>query len=155
MNDLKTVNGRPTPLAVGADTYDVYPLTLADWGDLQAWVETQLPDPFAIAREQMTSGAWSQKQQEFLLRVAAEIASKPKPRLGSPEADAIVNTPAGQAEILYLSIRRGRPGFSRADATDLYARMMDADLLAASIATTAGMVVGDPKGSATGTPTPT
>ena len=46
-NDPASVTGKAwAPLTIEGKTHKVYPLTFDDLGELQAWVNAQIPDPF-------------------------------------------------------------------------------------------------------------
>ena len=138
MNDLASLNGKPRILKVGGREYRFYPLTLDDQGDLQAWADAAAPDPFAIAHEQINSGRFSVEQGKFILRTAMELATKGKPKLGTEEADALLQSPEGVQEVLYLAVRKGDPTFTRESAAQLFRQVTQNDI--ASIMGTTGMV---------------
>jgi hypothetical protein len=156
MNDLATLNGRGRPLSVDGATYLLYPLTIADLGELQAWVEAQWPDPLLKVRERLDE--FPPALQRELVREAAALAARPKPRIGTPEADALVFSAAGWQEIAYLSIRKGRPDFTREQAARLCARLTEGELARVYSQTGVELVLSDPKGSGPveteATPTP-
>ncbi len=149
MNDLAVLNGRPRRFEAGGEAHDIYPLSLADLGDLQAWVDAQLPDPWTIARKQLDSGEWTIEQQKLIMRCAMEESCKPRPKLGTPEADALVATFDGKVETLYLAIRKGEPHFTRAQAKAFLQKLSEAETNQA-VSITDVELVSDPKG----TPTP-
>lgn len=160
MNDLATLNGKPRTLKVDGRDYLFYPLTLDDLGGLQAWVDAQTPDPFALAHGQINSGRFTIDQCKFLLKTAMEMAAKGAPKLGTDEADLLLQSAEGVKEVLFLSVRKGDPGFSRGDAAGLFRKVTQGDVAALFRATglvEAGVAAGadsDPKAQ-TGSPTPT
>lgn len=146
MSDIRALAGRPVRMtAPDGEAHDLAPLTFEDYGDLQAWLDAQWPDPFALARGQMASGEFSLAQQQFLLRVALELAAKPKPKLGTEDADALVRSVEGQREVLYLSIRKAEPGFTRDDAARFHAKLAEGEQARAMALSEADRVAGDPK----------
>jgi len=160
LSDLGILNGKPRVLKVGDREYRFHPLTLDDLGELQAWIDSRQPDPFAIANAQVQSGKYTVEQGKFLLRTAMEMAVKGTPKLGTEDADLLLQSPDGIKEVLYLSVRKGDPGFSREDATELFRSVTQNDIAAVfqrSGLVDAGMVGGsepDPKANGAGTPNP-
>lgn len=142
MDDLATLNARPRPMMLGGESYDIHPLTLGDFADLQRFVESQFPDPIAAAKANLDGLPMA--VQQYLLKEALAIAARPKPRLGTPEADAILQSLDGVREILFLSIRKGRPAFTRTDAAALYDRIGMDDIGRVFKDTNAEMVLSDP-----------
>jgi hypothetical protein len=143
---------------VGGKEYRLYPFTLDDLGELQAWVNSVTPDPFALAQEQIASGRFTVEQGKYLLRVAMEMASKGAPKIGTDEADYLIQSTDGIKEVLYLTIRKGDPKFTREAADGLFRQVSQSDVASvfrASGLEEAGIVgaVDDPK--AGGSPTPT
>lgn len=128
MNDLATLNKKPRPITVDGRTYLLYPLTLGDYGEIQAWIDSQQPDPYAAAAAALRSGMFTQAQQQFILRSAAEVAATRRALIGTPEADAIIESPAGVKFWLSASIRKGDPSFSDDDAAALFDRMTLAEI---------------------------
>jgi hypothetical protein len=153
MNDLATLTAQPRTLDVGGRAYQVHPLTLDDLGALQKWVNDQLPDPLALVRGQLDG--FSPEQQKFLLKEAIDAARRGKPRLGTPEADALTGSLEGLRELLFLAIRRGDPAFTREAAAGLCGQLTMTDL-AAVFGTAYGVAPGGdgPKAPAAGAPAP-
>jgi hypothetical protein len=130
MNDnLATLNARPRPVTIGGESFDIYPLTLSDQGDLQAWLETQIPNPLALAQAHIDRHKLPMEQAKFLLRTALEDARKTAIFLSSPEALPYLNSAAGVVEMLFLAVRKGRPTFTRDQAKELFGKLTPADVL--------------------------
>jgi len=155
VNDLATLNAKPRSLLIDGQVYDVHPLTLDEFGDMQHWVDQQFPDPFALAQTAIDNGDYNVAQQQFLLKSALEIAARGKPQLGTPEADAKVYSFTGVKELLYLSIRKGRPEWTREEAETLYRKLGPGQIAGVFDATTASMVLSDPKAEAPAGKAPT
>jgi hypothetical protein len=147
MNDLSTLNNRPEPLtAPDGETRLQADLTFDDLGDLQRWCLSLLPDPFAIARQQIATGGYSLEQEQFLLRTAMETAAARKvPGLDAPEFRAALRSPAGVRETLWLSLRAADPKLSRADAMAFLAKLDEAAIAQASARITVREMFGGPK----------
>jgi hypothetical protein len=155
MNDVATLTAQPRALTVDGETYLVHPLTIEEFGQLQGWVDAQFPDPMELAQRAIEGGNYTVAQQQYLMKVAMEMAAKGKRLLGTPDADEKVYSIDGTKEILYFSIRKGRPEFTRADAAALYAKLRVADIERVYSHTNVDMVAADPKaGPGNGTPTP-
>lgn len=146
MDDLATLTGQPQTLKVAGKEYKVYPLTLADFGKLQAWVDDQFPNPFAEVKKAIALGDFTFAQQKFMLELAMEKATKAKVKIGQPEADELLATMEGYRQVLVLSIRKGNPAFSDAEAQELFEEMSFVDIMQLQQATNLDMVVSpDPK----------
>lgn len=144
-NDFATVAGSPRPLTVSGTTYYVHPLTFGDYGKLQAWLETQIPDPVAVAVRNCTADV-PIALQKHMISEALAIASKPRIKLGTPEADVLLNSFCGVCETLIISIQKGDPTFSREAAERLFSSMTTADLAKTFTYSAVDMVMsgGDP-----------
>ena len=122
MNDLATLMGAPRSLTVDGREYHIYPLTLGDLGKLQAWLNSKLPDPFRAIEGRLEG--LTVEQQKYLLRDAADRANRPRViPFQSAEGQELLQTFEGVKELLWLSIHRGDPGFSREDAEALAGRI--------------------------------
>lgn len=143
-NDIGRLTARSREFTVDGRTYRLHVLRIEDWGEMQRWLDAQQPDPLAVARETIATGEWSLSQQQYLLKTAMELASRPKPRVGTPEAAGMLDSIEGRVEMLYLSVRRGDPAFSRQDAARLF-DAMSADDQSAAIEHTEAAAMLDPK----------
>ena len=135
--------------------------------DLQAWVDRQFPDPFDVVGRQIDAGRIVRDEhgneerepypmvvQQFMIRSAIEASSKGQRMIGTPEADEKCQSAAGVSEMLYLSIRKGRPSFTREQAREIYRELSVAQVGAVFHGTNADLVMSDPKApGATGTGT--
>jgi hypothetical protein len=148
MNSLSALTRQPRPLNVAGidEVYELHPLTIDDLGQLQGWIDSQFPDPFEVVSKAISRGNYTVPQQQYLLRVAVESASRPAHPIGTPEADQLLGSLAGLQELLKLSIRKSRPEFSDEDAKRLYMHLNLGDLEAVFAATGVGAVMADPKG---------
>jgi len=143
MNDLASLNAKPRPFVVNGVTYQIHQLTLGDFGNLQAWLDAQQPDPFSIAQEQL--GRFTPAQGQHILRTAMEIAAKPKPRIGTPEADLLLTSVEGTKEAFFLSIRKGDPLFDRKKLDEFFSSLGHADIAGLMQSTDLDKVITDPK----------
>lgn len=150
---LAGLTAQPKPLRVrihGEErTYLIHPLTLHDLGQLQAWVDSQFPDPFELVREAIQRHPYTVVQQQYLMSQAIAAAGRPPRLMGSPEADQVLYTLPGQCELLKLSIRKGRPDFSDDEARELYMHLTIADLAKLHNQTGIDLVSSDPKAGPT------
>ena len=147
MDNLTDLTARPRPLTVRGRTYWIHPFTIDDFSQLQGWVDQQFPDPFEVVRAELDRRQYNVPQQQFLLERALERATRGRRLVGSPEADAVVNSLPGMQQVLCIAIRKGDPTFTETDAKELYLSLSLADLAAVYQATTLDMVISDPKGS--------
>ncbi len=158
MNDPSTLSARPLQLTVGAESFDLHPFTVDDWAGMQAWVDTQFPDPFDVVCRQIERGRlvvaldgsesraeYPLAQQQFLLKAALEQSVRGRRLVGTPEADDRVRSMEGILEMLKASIRKGRPDFSDDDARRLYKSMTIGHVARVFQATSAELVLSDPK----------
>jgi hypothetical protein len=142
---LSSLTGQPRRLSVNGQVYDLHPLTLDDLGQLQGWIDRHFPDPFQIVQEAISKGNYTVPQQQFLFSQALERSTRPKNLIGTPEADRLMGSMQGIEQLLLISIRKGRPEFTEADAKELYLHMGLGDLEAAFAATGVSAVMADPK----------
>jgi hypothetical protein len=154
MNDAATVMGRPRPLKVGGEEYLAYPLNFDDHGDVQRWLDAQVRDPLEIVRKAIEAGDFPAEMQKFMVRSAIEIAARSRILIGTPEADALLDSIEGKALMIHLSIRKGDPKFTYEQAMGVL-RKMDEISRAQAVAAADAMRSDDPKGRATaGSETP-
>jgi hypothetical protein len=154
-NDLATLNGRPrVHLRVAGESYAVWPLTLAELGELQSWVDAQYRDPIDLVRDKLGSGM-TMAQEQYLLKTALELASRPRALIGTPEADALLRSSEGVKQVLWRSIAKGRPGFAEADAARIFAALTPFELAAAMAESGVDAVTSDPKAPPADGPTAT
>jgi hypothetical protein len=144
---IAQLTGQPKKLTAGGKDYLIYPLTLDDLGKLQSWIDGHFPDPFAVIGKAIERGAYTVPQQQYLMQQALSLSVRPQRLIGTPEADSLLQSVDGIKQLLLLSIRKGRPEFSEADAAELFAAMGLGDIQAAFAVTGVGMVMSDPKGS--------
>lgn len=145
MNDLKTLTAQPQPIVVDGETYMAHPLSMDDWGAIQAWLDAQHASPFEVVKAAIAKGGFSIAQQQYMLDKAIEKATKPTCRIGTFEADELLTSMQGYAQILYLSIRKGRPEFTEKDAAELAMKLAAVDMAQVGQATNLNMMVSDPK----------
>lgn len=118
MDDLATLCGRPRPLRAAGRSWRLWPLRLLDLGDLQAWLYDQLPDPLPAVLA-ATAGL-GRGARSFALRHAVARRRESRATFGTPAADQLCSSVDGLTEVLWLSVRRGRPRFGRHGAARLY-----------------------------------
>lgn len=154
MDDIATLTAQPKTIAVDGKDYAVHPLTLGDFGALQAWVDRQFPDPIQAARRAIGAGGLNMAQQQCFIKESLLLASRPRHLLGTPVADELIRSVEGMKYTLYLSIRKGDPSFTEEDAEALFAKMDFLDLAGFGQSSNLDMVVGDPKDGETSGSTP-
>lgn len=152
MSSLSSLTAQPRKLRVGEKTYDLFPLTLEELGQLQGWVDSQFPDPIQVVADAIGKGNYTVAQQQYLMKQALELASRPKSLIGTPEADRLLQSTEGTKRLLLLSIRKGRPDFTEAEAAELLKDLNGGHVEAAFSATGVDQVIHDPKGSKTTRP---
>ena len=152
-NDLTTMTATPLSLSIGGEAYPMAPLTWSDWGRMQAWVDSQFPDPFEIVKAEIASGDYTVAQQQFLLRAALEQKAKGRRLIGTPDADERIRSLEGTIELLYWSIVKADPTFTREKAEAMGRTLTMGDIVRIHVLTQADQVLSDPKAE-TGTTTP-
>lgn len=145
MNDLKTMTAAPSPVVVDGETYMVHPLTMKDWGAIQSWLDAQYANPFEVVKSAIALGGFTVEQQKHMMNRALEEAMKPKCKIGSLEADELLTSMEGYAQVLYHCVRKGRPEFTEDDALELAAKLAAVDMTQVGHVSTMNMVVQDPK----------
>jgi hypothetical protein len=150
MNDAATVMNSPVPLKVGDEEYLLYPLNFDDHGAVQRWLDEQVRDPLEIVRQRIDAGGFSMEIQKYMVKAAIEVAARSRILIGTAEADALLDTIEGKAEMLYLSIRKGDPKFTYDRAMDLLRKMDQTAREAAAAAENVLRADSDPKAQASG-----
>ena len=148
------LDSSPRHILIKGRKYPISPLTIHDFlGPLQDWMDQQFPDPFAIAVRQIESGQYNQTQERYLFQLAMDAATKGQRKIGAnAEADAMLQSVAGVMEILYLSISKTDPTFTREAARELHAQLTFADIARVFALTQVDQVISDPKATPGMTP---
>lgn len=156
-NDAATVSATPRRVRIGGEEHALAPLSIADFGALQVWVDSRFGDPFDLVNAEIARHPerYNPARQQHLFRIALDLARAPKPLIGTPEADELLRTVDGIKEVLFTSIAKAEPGFTRADADRLYGRMTIGDVARIFLLTHLDLVMSDPKAGTDGTPSPT
>jgi hypothetical protein len=149
MNDAATVMNRPRPLRVGDEEYQLHPMNFDDHGDVQRWLDDQIRDPLEIVRKSIEAGNFPQEIQKYMIRSAIEVAARGRILIGTPEADALLDSIEGKALMLHLSIRKGDPKFTFDRAMGLLRKMDEVARAKAVAAADVLRADEDPKGRAT------
>lgn len=148
----------PNPLArvrtrtIAGRTFRLHRLSIADFLELEDWVNRQFPDPLGVAQGAIEAGGFTVAQQQYLLREALALACKGRRKLGTPEADEKAMSVEGTLELLYLSLKKGDPAVERAELESLRDLLTPADVLIIMADTDADKVI-DPKASSPPTTT--
>jgi hypothetical protein len=161
MSNLADLTSRPTPIDVVVRDDEqrptgeilhhlVYPLNFADLGELQRWIDSCFPDPYACAwdaiqRQRDKGQAFNVAQEQLILKNAGELALRPKHLIGTPEADMLLMSAEGMKRIIIAGIRKGDPTFDDAKAERLIQHMTQADIARAYVASQVPLVASDPK----------
>jgi hypothetical protein len=146
----------PTPIPFDGEVYEVHPLTIAEQGQLQKWLESQLPDPWASLQKNLENTSLPMEVQKFLYRTALDLAGRKRIFLHTVEGANYVNTFEGMVEVMYLGVVKGRPDFTRDKAREILSRYTQKQLMVIAgrlkQATELDLVLeeGDPKAKAGG-----
>lgn len=124
--DITRVIPCPVPVTVGESVWLVCGLTLRDMAMLQAYVNARIPDPVAVALQDIAKRGLRNRPRHRRLAEAYEQAETWPPRYGSAEADAVLSTPAGR--MFLLSLIADRSGWTADQLTEL-CETLDAESL--------------------------
>lgn len=123
MNDLASLNAKPVTVKSGGKEYQVHPLTIDDHGDVQRWIDDQQETRIFEALERQTAkGSLPVEIQKYMARSALDILARNRILIGTPEADELLHSVDGKVYLTYLSIKKGDPAFTEADAKALVKR---------------------------------
>jgi hypothetical protein len=150
MNTIASLTKQPRPVTIDGETYLVHPLEIADFGKLQAWIDAQYRNPLEVVSESLHF--FQPPQQRYLLDKATEQASRPKPKIGTPEADELLRSVEGVKVLLRLSIAKGRPDFSEALADQLFDKFTPLQIQTLFQESQVEAVLSDPKAEITNGP---
>jgi hypothetical protein len=119
-DSLPDMTAAPVTITIGGTPYRIASLSFSALAELEVWLNRQLPDPRAIAREMIESGLSDAVAEKVALE-AFRVARQGAVKINSPEAAAILGSPAGSIQVLYHALRRHQPGIMVADVE----RIMD------------------------------
>lgn len=129
MSDALSAITAPSHLVtIGGTPYRVSPLSYNLLGELEAWINRQLPDPIAMAKK-MAEGL-PDKQAEAVIMEGFRMAMLGPVRIQSPEAARVIESPAGGSYVLWLSLRTHQPNLMLADMERLVDSLSPADFAA-------------------------
>jgi hypothetical protein len=114
VDDLATLTAASRRITLDDVDYQVPRLTPRMAGRLQAWVKEQIPNPRTEAREHMQGQ--SDVVAMHIWDLAVEEARDWPPSLDSPEANALLMSPEGQAVFLLTIFGPSIAGFDLARA---------------------------------------
>ena len=126
MSGIATLTAQPKTLTVAGVERRFHPLTFADIGELQSWMDRRAADPLDAIRGRLDG--LPEAIQRDLAREALRESCRPRPLFGTPEAGTLLGTVAGSVEVLHLMLRPGDPGSTREDAYAALKFLSDADL---------------------------
>lgn len=121
MNASDALN-RPKTLEVDGTEYQLYGLDLNDLADFEMYANTLLVGQFEGLWRSLAPLALNIEHLKYVTQLAADRTMKYF-EFGSPELNQMMLALVGQRELLYLSVRHGKPEFTRADAAKLFGRM--------------------------------
>lgn len=136
----------PQDIVIEGVTYKFAPLTIGDSNELLGWVIAQIPDRMAVAKK-AAEGLPEIVALQIVQAAIDDVCERPV-RLGSPVAQALLLTPAGFVEQLYLGGRKHQPQMTRDDWAELLGKVMQRDEaeMKERLAEKKGGALADPKG---------
>ncbi len=120
---LATVTAAESVVAIGGRSYRLAPLTVRDYGELEARLVSQRPDPVQRAADALSS--FPPEQQETVLREALARADADS-RVSADELHAYCRTRDGLSYVFWLMLRRSQPELTLEAA----GRLLDSSLAA-------------------------
>jgi hypothetical protein len=120
-DSLPTMTAAPQQITVAGKPYTIAPLTFRDLADLEQWVNRQMPDPKAVARE-MIEGLPDALAEKIMME-AFRVALRGPVKLNSPEAAQILNGPGGICQAFFLSLKKYQPNLMIQDVERLIEEM--------------------------------
>jgi hypothetical protein len=127
---LATVTAAESVVAIGGRSYRLAPLTVRDYGELEARLVSQRPDPLEQAADALSK--FPPEQQETVLREALARADAAS-RVSADALHAYCRTRDGLSYVLWLMLRRSQPELTLEAA----GRLLDTSLAAADDAAAA------------------
>jgi hypothetical protein len=148
--DLATLTNAPREVTLAGKVYKVSALTLAEWGELQAWLKDNVPDPVERALAQLAkakaAGVDVQPEDRLALLKEARIEAKAWPPRVATTAwiEAIESVGNGVAMYVFVVLRKHQPGITLEAAKAI---ANDPDLTVPEMTTFARRALGfdDPK----------
>jgi hypothetical protein len=113
---LNRLTAAAQTFSVGAGTYRLTPLVLADYGEIENRILAERPDPLAGIHTRLAGLPEAQRRAE-LGRALDQLSAMRRVTLG--ELDRWWQTPDGLGYRLWLMLRREQPGISLQAAEDL------------------------------------
>lgn len=110
-HDISRASGAPVEVELDGKTYKVGELRLRELGMLQSWIESRVPHPVRALAPHL-EGLPSDVQIALLESARKESANWP-PRIGTAEGAAVLDTPEGEREILWVLLSRHQPSMTR------------------------------------------
>lgn len=132
--DLAEASNQPVELDLAGETYRARCLTLAEWGELQAWYKRAVPSPLErVARALQSAEARGEPVPRWVAEILADQAIGASavwpPRLGTAEwLRGLDSAEAGVAEFVWHALRRDNPGLTREAAANLSDRAAQPEL---------------------------
>lgn len=147
-DSLPTMTAASDEIRIGGVPYRLSPLSFRELAELELWVNRQLPDPKAVAREMIEAGLPDAVAEKVALE-AFRVARQGGVKINSPEAAEILGSPSGAIQVLYHSLKKHQPNLMVADVE----RLAEA-ITAEEYAAIERFVYGEPEGpKSTGAPT--
>jgi hypothetical protein len=145
--EVKDDRGEPTGEIL---EYLVHPLSFGEDGELQRWIDSCFPDPYAkawdaIQRQRDKGKPFNTAQEKHILSDAARLAMQPRHMIGTPEADELLMSIEGLKRVVLHGIRKGDPTFDEEKAERLVKHMDMVDIVKTYVATQVNMLISDPK----------
>lgn len=125
---LDRMTNAPQPVTIAGKSYPVKQLTLAEWGELQAWLKSVCPSPVAVATKalaelQQQGTLIPQLVVDAMFRQAQEESRRWPPKVGTLSwLRAIEDIEGGRGRFLLAALAAGGTTLDQAAADDLVDR---------------------------------
>ena len=128
---ITAVVPRPRRVAFAGGVFDVWPATLNDLADLQAWLDSSWPDPLVEIWPQLHGDdALEGEPRWALLRRSLEEAEIGPPAWDDDRGQDLLLTAEGVAVLVYLALRKGHPKVDAESAAKLSSVLTPAEYFA-------------------------
>ncbi|MCH7814396.1 MAG: hypothetical protein IID40_10300 [Planctomycetes bacterium] len=109
----------PTRVTVAGKDYELHPLRFRDWGQLEQFLRDKIVDLGRRSMERATDPADKDRIMATAYRAGAEVSLTSDDPVKEAQAQVLLSAPDTLIELVYLSVRRGQPAFTRDHAEDL------------------------------------
>lgn len=132
--DLSVATNQPEAVTLGGETHLARPLTMKEWGKLQAWIKRELPSPVKRALDGLQQAKDDAVQYDLdvmqhVLDHAQQQALAWPPRIGSAAwFDLLNHIEGGVGQYVFTVLSLCNPALTAQEAEQLAKRASDTEL---------------------------